>query len=142
MGLRPFPAPYDTPLDFNQVYSLAAPFFVSCPASNPTLDLKAFPKLTVGSPGPFKTGDTITLLTSGYVLAPGATQDNSTGQLYGAFLAPTGPIFVNTTLVNGGYRVVVPTGVDGQTYAVLSSCNDKVSDAYTAAGPAILEVQI
>jgi hypothetical protein len=60
-GLSPFPSPFDTPLDFNEVYSLAAQFvrysaalaawlnvaqITSCPSSNPTLPVKAFPVLT------------------------------------------------------------------------------------------------
>ena len=33
----PFPSPFDVPLDFDEVYTLAAPFIVSCPSDNPTL---------------------------------------------------------------------------------------------------------
>ena len=36
----PFPTPFDVPLDFDEVYTLAAPFIVSCPSDNPTLPLK------------------------------------------------------------------------------------------------------
>ena len=38
----PFPSPFDVPLTFDEVYTLAAPFIVpgSCPSSNPTLPVK------------------------------------------------------------------------------------------------------
>ena len=36
----PFPSPFDVPLSLNQVYTLAAPFIVSCPESNPPLPVK------------------------------------------------------------------------------------------------------
>lgn len=38
--------PYDTPVGFNVVYSAAAAFITSCPASNPALPFKGFPALT------------------------------------------------------------------------------------------------
>lgn len=42
----PFPNPFDTPLDFNEVYSLAAPFITG--GSSPvTLPFMAFPTLTL-----------------------------------------------------------------------------------------------
>lgn len=41
----PFPSPFDVPLTFDEVYTLAAPFIVpgSCPSSNPTLPVKVSP---------------------------------------------------------------------------------------------------
>lgn len=47
---NPIPAAFDTPLGFNEVFSLASTFIVSCPATNPTLPFKAFPPLEVGDP--------------------------------------------------------------------------------------------
>lgn len=64
----------------------------------------------------------------------------SGGTLFGAFLSITGPIFVPATSVQGGYSVVVPPGVGGQTYVLLTACNERVTDETTAAGPAIIEV--
>lgn len=132
----PFASPFDTPLDFDEVYTLAAPFIVSCPASNPALPVKAFPSLALGTTGTISAGTTITLNTPGYVLQP----VNGASQLYGAFITVTGPIFVPATAVNGGYSVVVPKGVAGQTYVVLTGCNEAVTDDTVAAGPAIVEV--
>ncbi len=61
-------------------------------------------------------------------------------QIYAAFIAVTGPTFVPATPVNGGFSVTIPKGFAGQTYAVLTSCNETVSDDTVAAGPAIIEV--
>jgi hypothetical protein len=56
---NPVPSPFDTPLDFNEVYSIASAFIVSCPSTNPALPVKAFPQLVVqGSPA-VTSGETI-----------------------------------------------------------------------------------
>jgi hypothetical protein len=138
LSQSPFPQSFDVPLDFDEVYTLAAPFITGCPSSNPPLPVKAFPSLTLGTMGTVSTGSTITLLTKGYELKP---KDGS-AQLYGAFITVTGPIFVPATPVDGGYSVVIPAGVAGQSYVVLTPCNDKVTDDTVVAGPAIVEVCI
>ena len=127
-GLRelPYPAPFDTPLDFDEVYSLAAGFITSCPSSNPALPVKAFPTLTVSGPKPVLAGSTVTLGTSGFSLS-------GDGQLYVAFPTVTGPIFVDATPTKGGFTVVIPKGVNGQSYAILTSCSDSLSDDTTLA---------
>lgn len=60
--------------------------------------------------------------------------------IYAAFIAVTGPTFVEAKPVEGGFSVEIPEGFAGQTYAVLTSCKDSVSDDTVAAGPAIIEV--
>jgi hypothetical protein len=139
LGEPAFPSSYDTPLDFDQVNSLASQFFVSCPATNPKLGVTAFPKLVSTATGPVKSGQAVTLSTPNYVLTD--PNGSTSGQLYGAFMTPTGPLFVPATAVAGGYSVVVPVGVNGQVYVILSACNERVNDETTAAGPAIIEVE-
>ena len=134
----PFPQPFDTPLTFNEVYSLASQFIVSCPPSNPPLPFKAFPLLKLGpkTTMPVKTGDEVTLLTPDYILK-GSKGDT---KIYAAFLAVTGPTSVEAYPVEGGFKVKIPDGFFGQTYVVLTSCKDSVTDETVAAGPAIIEV--
>ncbi|PUU77116.1 ferritin-like domain-domain-containing protein [Tuber borchii] len=134
---------FDVPLDFNEVVTLATPFIVSCPPENPPLPFKAFPTLAlaksyVGGGGyKIKAGSKISL-------APGAkTQKDG---LSVAFLTVTGPIFVDAVFVDGHddayghFDVVVPAGVNGQSYAVLVTGRDTVTDENTVAGPAIIEI--
>jgi hypothetical protein len=83
---------------------------------------------------------TIVLETPGYVLAD--PNGKSGGALFGAFMSITGPISVPATPVIGGYSVMVPPGVSGQTYVLLTACDEKVTDETTAAGPAIIEVVV
>jgi hypothetical protein len=65
----PSPQPFDNPLDFDEAYTLAAPFIVSYPSTNAKLPVMAFPALTLGTTGTIKAGSTITLLTEGYTLS-------------------------------------------------------------------------
>lgn len=62
------------------------------------------------------------------------------GKVYAAFIAVTGPVFVDATPVEGGFTVKIPEGFAGQTYVVLTGCKDFVTDDTVAAGPAIIEI--
>lgn len=136
----PFAQPFDVPLDFDEVYTLAAQFIVSCPMTNAALPVKAFPTLALGTTGTIKAGQSITLLTPGYELKP----ENANTALYAAFILVTGPVYANVTAVQGGYSLTVPaemTGMpNGQSYVVLTSCTDAVTDETVVAGPAIVEI--
>ncbi|KAG8528859.1 uncharacterized protein KY384_006548 [Bacidia gigantensis] len=143
LGESPFPSPFDVPLSLNEVYTLAAPFIVSCPSDNPTLPVKAFPKV-VSPPtnDPITPGKTITLLTPDSIVKPA----DGSSQIYAAFITVTGPVFAPATATDGGFTVTVPTApeggapIAGQTYAVLTGCNTTVTDETVAAGPAVFEV--
>lgn len=134
----PFPQPFDTPLTLDEVYTLAAAFIVSCPETNVKLPVKAFPMLTLDptTPMPVKAGSVVTLLTPGYVLQPAS----GVTTIYAAFISVTGPTFAVATPVAGGFSVTIPKGFNGQSYTVLTSCSDAVTDDTTAAGPALIEV--
>jgi hypothetical protein len=130
----PFAQPFDAPLDFNEVYTLAAPFIVSCPTSNPTfLPLKAFPSLTVVSTDKIWTGSSITIQSADTSLASG---------VYAAFVTVTGPVWADIAPwgAPGGFNIVVPAGVHGQSYLVLTNNNTAVTDATTLSGPAIVPI--
>lgn len=133
----PFPQAFDTPLSINQVFSLASQFIKSCPESNPELPVKAFPVLTLdtSSGGDIETGSTVTLLTPDYTVV--AEEDTV---VYAAFIAVTGPTFVEASPVEGGFEVTIPEGFAGQTYVVLTGCDEGVNDDTVAAGPAIIEI--
>ncbi|KAL8843264.1 MAG: hypothetical protein Q9205_001400 [Flavoplaca limonia] len=144
LAQSPFPSPFDVPLTYNEVYTLAAPFIKSCPESNPPLPVKAFPTLTASPENPktINSGTEITLLTDGYTVKAADGQS----QIYAAFITVTGPVFAEATPVEGGFTVTVPEApeggapIAGQTYVVLTGCNTVVTDMTTAAGPALLEV--
>lgn len=167
----PYPSAYDTPLDFTQVHSLAYPFFAVCPSTNPSLPVTALPALSVQSTGnlsaPYAPGSTITLATPRTVLVPSQSLPVQTSTstptptitltphqapeptLYAAFLTPTGPVFApvtpTTDPVTGStvYNVQIPPNLaGGQTYVLLTSCGDAVSDDTTLAGPAVVEIAV
>jgi len=109
------------------VYSLAAPFITSCPATNPALPVKAFPTLTA-SAGPYAAGDKVKF-----------TWDNSTDGQYAIFLSGLNQVAAG---FDSDGMVVIPEGVTGQVYVVISSQNETVSDDLTVAGPAVLEIPV
>jgi hypothetical protein len=130
----PFPILYDDHFDFDAVHTLAAPFIVSCPLSNPKLPIRGFPALTVQASNLSDT--TITLSTPGYALIPAAGKE-----IYAAFITAEGPIFAETTPVEGGFEAVVPSSLEGRSYVILTRSNEVVDDDTAAAGPALIEVR-
>lgn len=121
-----FGAPYDTPLDFNQVYSLAAPLFKKCPDSNKPLPVMAFPAATI-SPQPKKLGATFTVKAKGL----------SGGEQFG-FLSGLSSAIV--PIRNG--RVTIPSSIGyGRTYGiVLKSGASAINDDNTVAGPVVIDI--
>ncbi|KAF1938002.1 hypothetical protein EJ02DRAFT_514832 [Clathrospora elynae] len=132
IGQSPFPSPFDNPLSYNEVYTLAAQFIKSCPETNAPLPVKAFPSLAASSSDAMiKTGSKVMLATKGYKVE---------GKVYAAFITVTGPVFADATATDGGFEVDVPEGIAGQSYVVLTSCNTAATDDTIVAGPAVLEV--
>lgn len=109
--------PEDTPLDFDEVYSIATQFITGCPSSNPTLPFKAFPTLAIASDG--------TITTS-------ASTSGTYVQLIAGLDSNTFPV-VNGKVAN----LPQPQGI---SYAVLTtqSNNTLVSDDNIVAGPVIM----
>jgi len=131
VGESPFPSAFDIPLAFNQVYSLAAPFIKSCPSTNPALPVMAFPGLTATSSSP-KAGAMVKLAPTN------SSSIEGKGQLYAAFIGyPTSAFGIYN---KESMEVMIPTGIEGQTYIVLTTSNSTVTDDNTVAGPAVLEV--
>jgi hypothetical protein len=129
--LSPFPAPFDIPLDFNEVVTLAAPFITAIAPENGPLPVNGFPAITA-APGAGKAGDKIALTCAKDVEAKAAY-----------FITITGS--VEATLEGSGkdYKIVIPEKAPaGQSYVVLTK--EKVtgtpSDDNIVAGPAIIEI--
>lgn len=137
LSLSPFPGPFDTPLDFNEVYTLAAQFIVSCPSTNVALPVKAFPTLTFTTSTQAQSGTT------------GSFTSTATGlpsTLYLAFLSgPAAPVYVPATVSGKTITATIPESMlDGQVYALLTaqSSGAIIADSAILAGPALVEVAL
>ncbi|KAI4223113.1 MAG: hypothetical protein L6R36_005663 [Xanthoria steineri] len=100
----PFPSPFDVPLAYNEVHTLAANV-KSCPKTNPPRPFKAFPTLTASpnNPKTISVGTQITLFTDGYTVKAA----NGKSQIYGVFFTITGPFFTEATPINGVFTFTV-----------------------------------
>ncbi|KAK5690716.1 hypothetical protein LTR17_025864 [Elasticomyces elasticus] len=138
LAQSPFPQPYDNPLTPDEVHTLAHGFIVSCPADNPTFPVKAFPGLAVTTTGKIVSGQLLSVQTVGYALAA----DSTTARLYAAFITVTGPVWALLSPGGDGkdFQVTVPSGVNGQSYLLLTNCNETVTDNTVVAGPVIVEI--
>ncbi|KAJ3839488.1 ferritin-like domain-containing protein [Lentinula raphanica] len=114
---------YDTPLTLGSAYSLGAQFITSCPSSNPSLGVKAFPSLT------------ITNATLGQASAVTAGNNVSVEGQYVAFFSGLTTTFVKVS--NG--QVVVPNNDMGTSYAVLTNANGTATDSTIIAGVAVIQ---
>ena len=142
LGEVPFPNPFDTPLDFNQVYSMAA-MFITGGSSPVSLPFMPFPKLTLQCTQYYYEADRSSVTFSGAFTAAekmGITKDTP---IYAVFFSGLKKPYVQVRITQGNsdYKIDrIPAGVQGQSYVVLSkSCTD-FSDENIIAGPALLEV--
>ena len=137
LSQTPYPQAQDDPLTPDEVFTMAHGFITSCPANNPALPIKSFPGISVTTSGTIISGQLISLQTSGYALAA----NDVTAKLYAAFVTAGGPLFAPLLQKGDGvnFQITVPTGVNGQSYVVLTNCNDTVSDNTVVAGQTFLE---
>lgn len=138
IGQEPFPAPFDTPLGFNEVFSLAAMFITGFAPGDPQLPFKAFPPLTLScSQFPYVSGSSSVTFPNAAQLYP--AQDGC--PIFAAFFSGLQPFIVPVHTVGQDYMVEqLPQGISGQTYVVLTKDPAKATDETIIAGPAVLEV--
>jgi hypothetical protein len=122
-GGNPVPVAFSTPLDFDEVYSLASAFIVSCPASNPTLPVKAFPALTVMGTGAVSAGEWISV------------SGSWTSGIYAVILSGLDSYAV--AVKNNQFQFPSDPSIAGQVYLVFSTAETATDDTIIA-GPAIL----
>ncbi|KAL8868844.1 MAG: hypothetical protein Q9174_004714 [Haloplaca sp. 1 TL-2023] len=140
----PFPAPFDTPLDFNQVFSLAAAFITG--GSSPVeLPFMAFPTLTLQCSQYYYEADRSSVTFSGAFKAAQKFHVTKETPIYAVFFSGLQkarlPVQVRITQGDSDYKIDrLPAGISGQVYVVLSKSNTKFNDENIIAGPAILEV--
>lgn len=127
--------PYATSLGLNAVFTLAAAFIKSCPASNAALPVKAFPGLAVNQGQPAAPSIDITFR----VVVGTVDKDvkyvcfvNGLETIYVPISQSAGPLVTAT----------IPATVSGQTYAFLAKAKKEgpIGDDNIAYGPAIFEV--
>ncbi|KAL8720291.1 MAG: hypothetical protein Q9225_002829 [Loekoesia sp. 1 TL-2023] len=140
LGESPFPAPFDTPLDFNEVYSLASAFITG--GSSPVkLPFQAFPTLTLQCTQYYYEADRSSVTFSGAFMAAqkfGVTKDTP---IYAVFFSGLQKARLRITRGNSDYKIdKIPAGVAGQVYVALSKSSTDFSDENIIAGPSILEV--
>jgi hypothetical protein len=103
----------------------------------PQLPLKAFPALSVGATGTINSGDVISINAPGYILVA----KNGKDDIYTAFINVTRSIYADATPIEGGFKVTVLEGTNGQSYVALTTCKDCVTDKAVSAGSSIIEVK-
>ncbi|MCJ1365651.1 hypothetical protein MMC16_004776 [Acarospora aff. strigata] len=144
LDLSPFPNPFDTPLGFNKVFTLAAQFITG--GNSPvTLPFMAFPKLMVQCTQYYYEANRSSItftsaLTNAMMFDPAITANTP---IYAVFFSGLQkiPCPVRVTQGSSDYKVdTIPAGVSGQVYVVLSRSMTEFTDEQVIAGPAIIEV--
>jgi len=152
----PFPKPFDTPLDFNQVFSLAAQFITGFAPGDKALPFKAFPPIAIeATQYPYTAGSSPVTFTHAQKNAIAANLITADTPVYAVLFSglDTYYVKVRTTSGNSGdfkfdqipasdasKGLLAPVG---QVYVVLSTADgaaSKVSDETTISGVGVIEV--
>ncbi|KAK7705840.1 hypothetical protein SLS64_007788 [Diaporthe eres] len=132
LGQAPFPKPFDTPLDFNAVYSLAAGFITGFAPGTPALPFKAFPPLTVQtSKKAYMAGKSPVTFTGAYANAKGAGLAQEKTPVYAVFYSGLDTYYVPAKIAGKDVYVVLSTA-DGTKV--------KAADENTISGVGVLEI--
>lgn len=153
LGQSPFPKPFDTPLDFNQVFSLAAQFITGFAPGSPPLPFKQFPALTIRpSQYTYVAGSSSVTFTDAFKNAQDAKLVDENTKVYAVLFSGLDIYYVPVRITQGNrdYKfselpgasagILPPTG---QVYIVLSTADGvstKISDENTISGVGIVEV--
>ncbi|KAG8167050.1 hypothetical protein KVR01_002739 [Diaporthe batatas] len=123
LGQAPFPKSFDTPLDFNAVYSLAAGFITAFAPGTPALPFKAFPPLTVQpSKKAYVAGKSPVTFTNAYANAMQAGLAQEKTPVYAVFYSGLDTYYVPVAVDSGGKDVI------------------KAADENTISGVGVLEI--
>jgi len=152
LGESPFPKPFDTPLDFNQVYSLAAQFITGFAEGAAALPFMAFPPLLVAETktGCYEAGSSTVTFTNAYSNAVSKNLVAVGTPIYAVFYSGLDTYYVLTTQQGNDLAAVIPganaqtLAPQGQVYVVLSTASgaggSDVGDENTISGVGVIEV--
>ncbi|KDQ57093.1 hypothetical protein JAAARDRAFT_58577 [Jaapia argillacea MUCL 33604] len=128
---------FDVPLSLNEVYSMASNFITSCPSTNPTLPVKAFPALDLAVASPSPAFPNSKKITPGSTISVTSSAISSSTEIFLVFFTGLDQIFVK--VVDG--KAVVPESLRGTVYAVASTDGTSAGlEAGIIAGPVMLEI--
>ncbi|EPT03250.1 hypothetical protein FOMPIDRAFT_129804 [Fomitopsis schrenkii] len=126
---QPWDGDFETPLHFSGVWSLAAGFITSCPATNPELPVQTFPALTITPASPVM-GQNISV---SYKSTTGAPENAPT------YMAWYHDMRTTFTLIHTDGVTTVPDGLRGTVFAgVVRNKTTTTSDATMLSGLAIV----
>ncbi|KAI5123180.1 hypothetical protein M0805_003947 [Coniferiporia weirii] len=132
---EPWSGAFDTAIDPKMGYSLASTFITSCPSSNPSLALTAFPSLSLTNPSGGNVsfnGSSTPAPGTNVTLVYSTSNTTSNGTQYAAFLNG-----LNTTFVAiGNNQTTIPPFLQGFVYTFVTTSNTSLNDSNIVAGPA------
>lgn len=132
LGEVPAANPYGTSLGLNAVFTLAAVFIKSCPSTNIALPVKAFPTLTAAQGVPAAPGISFLFTVEGSLPETA----------FVTFVNGLLTVAVEATISGSEITAIIPTTMQGQTYAFITSAKPttSITDSIILFGPAIIEV--
>lgn len=123
----PWSTSFEADLTANQIFTIAASFIKKCPPENPALIARPFPALAVSHPIPGKSAK--------FSFELPKDSSNHEKPLFVAFI--TG-IETHFSRLNGKGEAMVPEGLIGTVFAIVTNDESKATDEATVAGPAVL----
>ncbi|KAI9850203.1 MAG: hypothetical protein M1830_007054, partial [Pleopsidium flavum] len=145
LGQGPFPNAFETPIAFNEIYTLISVFIADSPANNTKLPFQLYPYLELECAQYYYEADRSPVTFQGAFTTAMQNNPNITAStpVYAVFLSGLQRTFVPLRITHGNedYKIdTIPAMALGQVYVVLSKSATLADDENIIAGPAILQV--